>query len=63
MSHQKMYAFCYCIVYDKIQSTSSKIVEQIEVNQKLVWTGTPKLNESALDKKQGNQTQFHLKRI
>ena len=39
-------------------STSSQIVEQIEVILEVVLRGISKLNGSALDTKQGDQTQF-----
>ena len=39
-------------------STASQIVEQIEVILEVVLRGISKLNGSALDTKQGDQTQF-----
>ena len=41
--------------------TSSQIVEQIEVTQKLVLPGISNLNNSNLVKKQGDLTQFSAK--
>ena len=52
MSHQK-YKHT-----DKVPSTSSQIVEQIEVIQKIAFLGISSLNNSAPDTKQGDQTQF-----
>ena len=62
MFHQKKYTFWYCIVNDEVPSTSSQIFEQIEVIQEVVLPGISKLNDSALDKKPGEQTQFSPKK-
>ena len=43
--------FWYCVVNIEVSSTSSQIVEQIEVVQEVVFSGISKLNDSALDKK------------
>ena len=37
MTHQKIYTFCYCVVDGEVSLTSSEIVEQIEVIQKVVY--------------------------
>ena len=51
MSHQKIYSFWLCVVNDEVLSTSSEIVEQIEVIQEVVLSGICKRNDSGLDKK------------
>ena len=56
MSHQKIYQFWYFLVNDDVPSTSSQIVEQVEVIEEVVLPGISKLNDSALDKKQVEQT-------
>ena len=62
MFHQKKYTFWYCIVNDEVPSTSSQIFEQIEVIQEVVLPGIPKLNDSALGKREGDLTQFSPKK-
>ena len=62
MFHQKKYTFWYCIVNDEVPSTSSQIFEQIEVIQEVVLPGISKLNDSALDKREGDLTQFSPKK-
>ena len=57
MFHQKICTFWYCVVNDEVPSISSQIFEQIEVIQELVLPGISKLNDSAPDKKPGNQMQ------
>ena len=52
-SHQKIYTFRYCVVIE-VPLTSSQIFEQVEVIQ--VLPGISKLNDSASDKKPGDQT-------
>ena len=61
MSHQTIYTFWYYVVNDQIPSTSSQIVEKIEDIQEVVLPGILKLNNSALEKKQGDQIQFFPK--
>ena len=39
----------YCVVNDEVPSTSSQIIEQIEVVQEAVLLGTSKVNDSALN--------------
>ena len=58
MSHQKIYTFWYHALNDKVPSTSSQIVEQIEFIPEVVLLGISKLNDAAPGKKQGDQTQF-----
>ena len=57
-SYQKIYTFRYCVAIE-VPSTSSQIFEQIEVIQVLL--GISKLNDSASDKKPGDQTHTHTK--
>ena len=57
ISHQKIYTFWYCDVSDEAPLTSSQIFEQIEVIQGVVLPGKSKLNDSAPDKKPGDQSQ------
>ena len=45
MSYQQIYTFWYYVVNDEAPSTSSQIVEQIEVIQELVLQGISKLND------------------
>ena len=45
MSHQKIYTFWYYAVDDEVPSTSSQIVEQIEVIEEVVLPGISKLND------------------
>ena len=61
MCHLKIGTFRYCVVNDKVPSTSSQIVEQIEVNQKVLLRGISELNDSAPDNKPEDQTQFSPK--
>ena len=61
MSHQKIYTFWYYVVNDQVPSTSSQIVEKIEDIQEVVLPGIFELNNSALEKKQGDQIQFFPK--
>ena len=42
MSHHKIYIFWYCVVNEEVASTSSQIVEQIEVIQEVVLLGISK---------------------
>ena len=51
-----MYTFWHCVLNDKVPSTSSQIVKQVEVIRGLVLPGISKLNDSAPDKKPGYQT-------
>ena len=44
-SYQKIYAFWNCVHNDEVPSTSSKIVEQIEIIQGVVLPGISKLND------------------
>ena len=44
MSYQKIYTFWYDAVNDGVPSTSSEIIEQIEVIQKVAFPGMSKLN-------------------
>ena len=57
----RKYTFWYYVVNDELPSTSSQIVEQIEVIQEVVLQGISKLNDSALYKKQEDQTLFSPK--
>ena len=57
ISYQKIYTFCLSAVNDEATSTYYQIFEQIEVIQRIVLTRISKLNDSILDKKQGDQTQ------
>ena len=59
ISHQKIYTFGYCVVSDEVQYTSTQIYEQIK---EVVLPRISKLNDSALDKKLGNQIQFFPKK-
>ena len=43
--------------------TFYQIVEQVELIQEIIFLGVSKLNDSALDKKQGQSIQFYPKRI
>ena len=61
MSHQTIYTFWYYVVNDQVPSTSSQIVEKIEDIQEVVLPGIFELNNSALEKKQGDQIQFFPK--
>ena len=61
MSHQKIYTFWYYVVNDQVPSISSQIVEKIEDIQEVVLPGILELNNSALEKKQGDQLQFFPK--
>ena len=61
MSHQKIYTFWYYVVNDQVPSISSQIVEKIEDIQEVVLPGILELNNSALEKKQGDQIQFFPK--
>ena len=61
MSHQTIYTFWYYVANDQVPSTSSQIVEKIEDIQEVVLPGILKLNNSALEKKQGDQIQFFPK--
>ena len=61
MSHQTIYTFWYYVVNDQVPSASSQIVEKIEDIQEVVLPGILKLNNSALEKKQGDQIQFFPK--
>ena len=45
MSYQKIYTFWYYVVNDEVPSTSSKIVEQIEVIQEVVLPDMSKLSD------------------
>ena len=49
ISHQKVYTFWHCVVNNEVPSTSSQIVEQIEVIQGVVLPGISKMNDSAPD--------------
>ena len=61
MSHQTIYTFWYYVVNDQVPSISSQIVEKIEDIQEVVLPGILELNNSALEKKQGDQIQFFPK--
>ena len=61
MCHLKIYIFRYCVVNDEVASTSSQILEQVEVNQEVVLPGISELNDSAPDKEPEDQTQFSPK--
>ena len=63
MSYQEIYTFWNYVANDEVPSTSSQIVEQIEVIQEVVLPGISKLNDWAPDKKKGDQTQFFRKKI
>ena len=45
MTYQKIYTSWYYVVSDEVPSTSSQIVEQIEVIQEVVLPGISKLND------------------
>ena len=45
MSYQKIYLFWYYVVNDEVSSTSSQIIEQIEVIQEVVLPRISKLND------------------
>ena len=45
ISHQKVYTFWQCVVNNEVPSTSSQIVEQIEVIQGVVLPVISKMNE------------------
>ena len=57
MSYQKIYIFWYYVVSDEAPSTSSQIIQPIELIQEV-----SKLNEQEPDKKQGHQTRFFPKK-
>ena len=63
MSYQKVHTYILLWFYvandDEKELTSFKIVEQIEFIQK-VFLPEVKLNDSAINKKLGDQTQFSL---
>ena len=59
-THQKIYTFWNCVHNDEVPSTSSKIVEQIEIIQGVVLPGISKLNDSAQTRNQ-KKTHFHQK--
>lgn len=61
MLHQEIYAFWFFVVNYAVQRISSQ-VEQIEVFQKAALLGIFKLNDSSLDKKQRDLTQFFPKK-
>ena len=52
-----------CYRDDELTSTSSQIVEQIEVIQEVVLQAVPKLNDSATNKELGDQTQVSLNTV
>ena len=52
-----------CCRDDESPSISSQIVEQIEVIQEVVLSAVAKLNDSAINKEQGDQTQFSTNNI
>ena len=60
MSLENLYNLLwYCFVNDgEALSTFSQFVEQMEVIQEVVFPGIYKLNDSAVNKEQGDQTQF-----
>ena len=62
ISHQKVYTFWHCIVNDEVPSTSSQMVEQIEVIQGVVLPGISKMNDAAPDKKPKEQIKFSQKK-
>ena len=62
ISHQKVYTFWHCIVNDEVPSTSSQMVEQIEVIQGVVLPGISKMNDAGPDKKPKEQIQFSQKK-
>ena len=45
MSHHKIYTFWHCVFREGVPSTSSQIVEQIEVIQGVVLPGISRLNQ------------------
>ena len=49
------------VVDDEAPSTSSQIVEQIEVIKEVVLPAVSKVNAKAINKEQGDQTQFFSK--
>ena len=57
-----IHSFWHCVVNDEGPSTFSQIVEQIKVIQGAVLPGICKMNDSAPDKKQKEQTQFSPKK-
>ena len=61
ISHQKIYTFWHFVVNEEVPSTSSQVVEQIQVIQEVVLPGAFKLNGSATDKKPKDQTQVSQK--
>ena len=62
LSHQKIYTFWHSLVNDEVTSTSSQTVEQIEDITGGGIPGLSKMNDSALDKEQGDYTQFSPKK-
>ena len=58
VSSENIYILIFCCQW----STSSLIIEQIDVFQEVTLLGISKLNDSALDKKQGDLTQFFPKK-
>ena len=44
-SHHEIYIFWYCVVNEEVKSSSSQIVEQIEVIQEVVLPEISKLNQ------------------
>ena len=61
ISHQKIYTFWHFVVNEEVPSTSSQVVEQIQVIQEVVLPGAFKLNGPAADKKPKDQTQVSQK--
>ena len=57
-----IYIYWHCVANDEVPSTSSQIVEKIEVFQGVFLPGISKLNKSAADKKPRNQPQFSPKK-
>ena len=54
MSHQKIYTFSYSLVNDELPATFSQTVEQIKNIQGRYILGVSKINDLALEEKQGD---------
>ena len=63
MFHQTIYTFWISFVNYEVLSTSSQTTEQIEEIQWRDIPGVSKMNNSLLDKKQGDYTQFSPKKL
>ena len=63
ISPQKIYTFWNCVVNEKVPSTSSQIIDQIEIIQRVVLSGISKLNDSVPQKPPKTKQHFLQKKI